>query len=64
MLKPTEIKCSGCNKPAIVPEGTRYHRELLCRPCYDAWMDLDRKASAELRRERRKWVTIDQRGRQ
>ena len=62
MPKPVEIKCSGCGKNAIVSEGTRYHRELLCRPCYDAWMELDRKASAELRKERRRWVTIRERG--
>jgi predicted metal-dependent hydrolase len=64
MLKPVEIRCSGCATLTLVPDGTKLHREQLCRKCFDEWMDLDRRASAELRKERRRWVSIEQRGRQ
>ena len=46
----------------MVGEGTKLDREALCRACFDSWMELDKRASAELRKERRKWVTLAQRG--
>ena len=62
MARPVEIKCSGCGFKTTVDEGSKLHREVLCRPCFDAWMDLDKRASAEYRKERRRWVTLAQRG--
>jgi len=62
VIRQKEIRCSGCGSRTMVGEGTKLDREALCRACFDSWMELDKRASAELRKERRKWVTLAQRG--
>ncbi len=44
--------CCGCQKDCMEDTKNKFFKEELCRECYQAWDDLDRKGQAYLKEMR------------